>query len=73
LRTFIAIVHVIVAISWKRSGKENIGQTQFNTKFATKLSLMSPKKNVDCKKRNTKEKKIYIIYTYKPWLVRTDL
>jgi hypothetical protein len=40
-RTFIATVHIAATvIGWKHSGKEKTGQTQFSTKFATKLSIM---------------------------------
>jgi hypothetical protein len=40
-RTFIITGHIAAAVTvWRRSGKEMTGQTQFNTKFAAKLSFM---------------------------------
>jgi hypothetical protein len=44
-RTFTTTVHIAAAaIGWRSSGKERTRQTQFSTKFASKLSFIPPLK-----------------------------
>jgi hypothetical protein len=46
-RTFITTVHIAATvIRWRLLGKERTGQTQFSTKFATKLSSYALKPSI---------------------------
>jgi len=46
-RTFITTVHIAaIVIRWRLLGKERTGQTQFSTKFATKLSSYALKPSI---------------------------